>query len=87
MKNFLLFVLFVNLSFSQQNETFVSANEKYNSGDFVTAIKKYNEIIINADTPPFKSFFLDRIIGEMKKKDSIEAENGKIQKNRGFSIN
>jgi hypothetical protein len=39
-----------------------------------------NEIVINADTPPFKSFFLDRIIGEMKKKDSIEAENGKIQK-------
>ena len=39
-----------------------------------------NEIIINADTPPFKSFFLDRIIGEMKKKDSIEVENGKIQK-------
>ena len=39
-----------------------------------------NEIIINADTPPFKSFFLDRIIGEMKKKDVAEAENGKIQK-------
>ncbi|MCV0365910.1 MAG: hypothetical protein K5798_01410 [Nitrosopumilus sp.] len=39
-----------------------------------------NEIIINADTPPFKSFFLDRIIGEMKKKDFQEAENGKIQK-------
>ena len=39
-----------------------------------------NEIIINADTPPFKSFFLDRIIGEMKKKDVVEAENGKIQK-------
>ena len=39
-----------------------------------------NEITINADTPPFKSFFLDRIIGEMKKKDSIEAENGRIQK-------
>lgn len=39
-----------------------------------------NEIIINADTPPFKSFFLDRIIGEMKKKDIVEAENGKIQK-------
>jgi len=39
-----------------------------------------NEILINADTPPFKSFFLDRIIGEMKKKDFIEAENGKIQK-------
>ena len=39
-----------------------------------------NEITIDADTPPFKSFFLDRIIGEMKKKDFIEAENGKIQK-------
>ena len=39
-----------------------------------------NEIVINADTPPFKSFFLDRIIGEMKKKDAVEAENGKIQK-------
>ena len=39
-----------------------------------------NGIEINADIPPFKSFFLDRIIGEMKKKDSQEAENGKIQK-------
>ena len=39
-----------------------------------------NEIEINVDTPPFKSFFLDRIIGEMKKKDFQEAESGKIQK-------
>ena len=39
-----------------------------------------NGIEINADTPPFKSFFLDRIIGEMKKKDFQEVENGKIQK-------
>jgi len=39
-----------------------------------------DEIEISADTPPFKSFFLDRIIGEMKKKDVVEAENGKIQK-------
>jgi len=39
-----------------------------------------DEIGISDDTPPFKSFFLDRIIGEMKKKDVIEAENGKIQK-------
>ena len=39
-----------------------------------------NEVVINADTPPFKSFFLDRIIGEMKRKDVVEAENGKIQK-------
>ena len=39
-----------------------------------------DEIQISDDTPPFKSFFLDRIIGEMKKKDFVEAENGKIQK-------
>ncbi len=39
-----------------------------------------DEIEISDDTPPFKSFFLDRIIGEMKKKDAVEAENGKIQK-------
>ena len=39
-----------------------------------------NEVEINIDTPPFKSFFLDRIIGEMMKKDHVEAENGKIQK-------
>ena len=39
-----------------------------------------DEIEISDDTPPLKSFFLDRIIGEMKKKDFAEAENGKIQK-------
>ena len=37
-------------------------------------------IEIDADTPPLKSFFLDRIVGEMKKKDFVEADNGKIQK-------
>ncbi|MGI9568078.1 MAG: hypothetical protein ACR2LL_13875 [Nitrosopumilus sp.] len=39
-----------------------------------------DKVEINADTPPFKSFFLDRIIGEMKKRDFEEAESGKIQK-------
>ena len=39
-----------------------------------------DEIEISDDTPPFKSFFLDRIIGEMKKKDFVDVENGKIQK-------
>ena len=38
------------------------------------------EIELDANTPPFKSFFIDRIIGEMKRKDSEDAENGKIQK-------
>jgi len=35
---------------------------------------------LQSETPPLKSFFVERIIGEMKKKDYAEAENGKIQK-------
>ncbi len=37
------------------------------------------EIEVFDDTPPFKSFFLDRIIGEMKRKDTDQVQNGKIQ--------
>ena len=37
-------------------------------------------IEISADTPPFKSFFIDRIIGEMQRKDGKDVESGKIQK-------
>ena len=33
---------------------------------------------IDANTPPLKTFFLDRIIGEMKKKDEIQVSNGAI---------
>ena len=39
-----------------------------------------NDMEIAADVPPFKSFFIDRIIGEMKRKDMLDADNGKIQK-------
>ncbi len=35
---------------------------------------------LQTETPPLKSFFVERIIGEMKKKDYAEAENGKLQK-------
>ena len=51
----------------------------YVTPDQVSIVLEEN-MEINADTPPFKSFFIDRIIGEMKRKDSTEAENGKIQK-------
>lgn len=40
-----------------------------------------NDMEISADVPPFKSFFIDRIIGEMKRKDLLDSENGAIQKN------
>ena len=46
MKYFLFFFLLINLSFSQQNDIFIVANEKYNSSDFVGAIEKYNELLI-----------------------------------------
>ena len=47
--------------------------------DQVSIIIKEN-IDIPVETPPFKSFFLDRIIGGMKKQDYQEAENGRLQK-------
>ena len=33
------------------------------------------------EIPPLRSFFIDRIIGEMKKTDSIDVKNGKIDEN------
>ena len=39
-----------------------------------------NDMGITADVPPFKSFFIDRIIGEMKRKDMLDADKGRIQK-------
>jgi len=38
-----------------------------------------DEIGLELDTPPFKSFFIDRIIAEMKRKDSADVQRGKIQ--------
>jgi len=38
------------------------------------------DIGLQLETPPLKSFFVERIIGDMKKKDNAEAESGKIQK-------
>lgn len=37
-------------------------------------------IHLKEDTHPFKSFFIDRIIGEMQKKDQAELEKGIIDK-------
>ena len=37
-------------------------------------------ISLNSETPPLKTFFIDRIIGEMKNKDNQEVEKGKIGK-------
>lgn len=38
-----------------------------------------DDISLDPDTPPLRSFFIDRIIGEMKKKDATDVQSGKIQ--------
>tara|TARA_B100001964_G_scaffold208443_1_gene241060 strand:- start:476 stop:1021 length:546 start_codon:yes stop_codon:yes gene_type:complete len=37
-------------------------------------------VTLDPDTPPLKTFFVDRIIGEMKKKDIEQVESGVIKK-------
>ena len=39
-----------------------------------------DSVTLDSETPPLKSFFIDRIIGEMKKNDIQQVENGKIKK-------
>lgn len=51
----------------------------YVTPEQVSIIMEKN-IVLEPETPPLKSFFVERIIGEMKKKDFTEAENGTIQK-------
>ena len=36
------------------------------------------DVILDTETHPFKSFFLGRIIGGMENKDNLEVQNGKI---------
>lgn len=43
------------------------------------AITPADGISVSPETPPFKSFFLDRIIAGMQKKDAEEAGEGRIQ--------
>ena len=38
-----------------------------------------DDIDLDENTPPLKSFFIDRIIADMKRKDSSDVQRGKIQ--------
>jgi len=44
-----------------------------------------NEIVLDIDTQPFKSFFLGRIIGGMETADNVDIQNGKIPQNSAIS--
>jgi hypothetical protein len=37
-----------------------------------------DDVTLDVETQPFKSFFLSRIIGGMESKDNLDAQNGKI---------
>jgi len=44
-----------------------------------------DNVTLDPDTPPLKTFFVDRIIGEMKKKDVEQVESGVIKKDDIFN--
>lgn len=44
-----------------------------------------DEVLLDAETSPFKSFFLGRIIGTMENQDNTDVQNGKIPKNDAIS--
>lgn len=43
------------------------------------------DIILDAETHPFKSFFIGRIIGGMESQDRLDVQNGKITQNAVIS--
>ena len=45
--------------------------------DRVSIVLK-GDVAVGTDTPPFKSFFMDRIIGQMERKDGAEVEGGRM---------
>ena len=48
--------------------------------NYEVSIVLEDNVTLDPETPPLKSFFIDRIIGEMKKKDIQQVESGKIKK-------
>jgi hypothetical protein len=44
-----------------------------------------DDIILDAETHPFKSFFIGRIIGGMESQDRLDVQNGKITQNAVIS--
>ena len=49
------------------------------TNDEVSIVLEDN-VTLDPETPPLNSYFIDRIIGEMKKKDIQQVESGKIKK-------
>jgi hypothetical protein len=66
----------VSIPITKSSDGTIIANV-FVSDDKVSIILEEN-VILSSETPPLKTFFIERIIGEMKKKDGQEVQSGKI---------
>jgi len=66
----------VSIPITKNSDGTIIANA-FVSDDKVSIILEEN-VTLSSETPPLKTFFIERIIGEMKKKDSQEVQSGKI---------
>jgi len=68
----------VSIPITKSSDGTIIANV-FVSDDKVSIILEEN-VILSSETPPLKTFFIERIIGEMKKKDGQEVQSGKIER-------
>ena len=66
----------ISIPITKNSDGTIIANA-FVSDDKVSIILEEN-VILSSETPPLKTFFIERIIGEMKKKDGQEVQSGKI---------
>ena len=68
----------VSIPITKNSDGTIIANA-FVSDDKVSIILEEN-VTLSPETPPLKTFFIERIIGEMKKKDGQEVQSGKIRR-------
>ena len=68
----------ISIPITKNSDGTIIANA-FVSDDKVSIILEEN-VTLSSETPPLKTFFIERIIGEMKKKDGQEVQSGKIRK-------
>ena len=68
----------ISIPITKNSDGTIIANA-FVSDEKVSIILEEN-VTLSPETPPLKTFFIERIIGEMKKKDGQEVQSGKIRK-------
>jgi len=66
-----------NIAFTKSSDGTTIANAFVTNNE--VSINLEDNVTLDPDTPPLKTFFVDRIIGEMKKKDVEQVESGVIK--------